>query len=278
MPVIRALAAGGTAGSLCARRVHRRRRRRPRARPPTSSGAHTARTRSRPRSPAARSPARRPIAAASAPASPAGTSPSRSTSSGSAPTRLATTGTPAAIASAAASPKVSAERDGASAIAAPARSAGELRRPRRGRGTHVLRLARARSAPARALAGDHERHARHPAGIDRDVHTLLGRQPRDDQRIRALGGPMSAQTAAPHRRGASTLHALPWQRRAERAQALARERARHDHLIGLRDQTPLPQRQRGAIGCRLGQVAATVQAHARQRVCDRGSACIPRRA
>ena len=62
------------------------------------------------------------------------------------------------------------------------------------------------------------------------------------------------------------VHAIPVKRRAELAQPLARERARHDHRVGLLGQTALPQRQRRAVGGRLWKAAAAVQAHPRQRV------------
>ena len=62
------------------------------------------------------------------------------------------------------------------------------------------------------------------------------------------------------------MHALAGKRRAELAQAFGREGARHDHGIGLLDQPPLPECQRGAICERLGQAPAAVEADPRQRV------------
>jgi len=62
-----------------------------------------------------------------------------------------------------------------------------------------------------------------------------------------------------HRRG-KHVHTIPVKRRAELAQPLARERARHDHRVGLLGQTALPQRQRRAVGDRLWKARAAVQA------------------
>lgn len=56
------------------------------------------------------------------------------------------------------------------------------------------------------------------------------------------------------------------QRSAQRAQPRQRERARHDHGVGMLEQAPLPQRERRAVDRRLGAGAAAVQAHARQRL------------
>ena len=45
-----------------------------------------------------------------------------------------------------------------------------------------------------------------------------------------------------------------------------RERARHDHRVGVLDEPALPQRERGAVDRRLGTGAAAVAPHAGQRV------------
>ncbi len=244
------MAADGHGRSLCRRVVDRRQRRRHPS--PVSTGPGLAPT---PAPPRPVSPASRMIAWASAPASPAGTRPCSSTSSASAPTRLAATGRPAAIASAAAKPKVSAEREGTSAIAAPARSVGQLSVVHMTDEAHlrarrlVLRRARSlwahrrRSPTPRPRSGRPRSRRRRPSPA-RDARPPARRTPG------CAGGSLGARLT--HRRR-EHVHALPGKRRAELAQPLARERARHDHRIGLLGQTALPQRQRRAIGGRLGQ-------------------------
>src|SRR5262249_58673956 len=79
-------------------------------------------------------------------------------------------------------------------------------------------------------------------------------------------GPLSAAAGGRADRGSENAHSLPRQRRPQRAQALARERAGDDHRVGLFHQTTLPERQRGGISGRLGDAATAVQAYPGERV------------
>ena len=232
-------------------------------------------TRSRLRAPpGSRSPARRPIACASAPRV-AGRDErvARRRSSPSAPTRLAATGSAGGhrLGGRQAERLGRARRHERDRRAA--RAAARARRRRRARRSarrapraRALRSA-ARSGPSPAITSGMPADA---AGVDRHVDALLRRQARDDERVGALAGALGAGGArrvgerAHGRR--DHVHALPRQRRAERAQALARELAGDDEGVGLLDHAPLPQRQRGGVGGRLGHAAAAVQAHAGKRV------------
>jgi GT2 family glycosyltransferase len=121
------------------------------------------------------------------------------------------------------------------------------------------------------VAGDDEREPGGMAGVDRDIDPLLGRQAGDDERVGGQGRPLRArgQRQDTVERGQwwrEHVHALRGQGRAELAQPLAREDARHDDRIGLREETSLPERERGGIGGGLGGVSTAVQAHAGERV------------
>ena len=193
--------------------------------------------------------------------------------------RLATTGQPAAIASAAARPNVSGRRDGherdararraARASSSGADAAGEA---------HVAPRARApRSRRALGpVAGDDERDARRPAGVDRDVDALLRREPRGDERVpagRAAGAAAISRTTCP-----TTCTC------ARRAARRARAAARAANALGTTTASACSTSRRchsasdAAVDGRLGAGAAAVQAHARAACCARGSACSPRRA
>ena len=161
-------------------------------------------------------------------------------------------------------PKVSAEREGTIASAARARSVGQLVRPTRARRSARRRPARS-AVGLRAVAGHDERQARARARL-RPRRRRPSPAPAARRRARARRPPPASRSANARTTWGTTCDARRIERRAQLAQALRRERARHDDRVGLRRQPPLPQRQRGGVGGRLGAGAAAVQPHARQRV------------